>query len=151
VHSDAKSVKEHIDSLPENRQDTISKVREVILKNLPDGYVETMNWGMISYEVPLTLCPKTYNGKPLMYAALASQKNHMALYISAIYASKESREIFEKAYRATGKRFDAGKSCVRFKKLEDLPLELIGESISLMKPDEYIALVNKLRTSSFTS
>ena len=78
-----------------------------------------MNWGMISYEVPLSTCPDTYNGQPLMYAALASQKRHMAVYLTGIYLDEAEREAFEEAYRATGKRFDVGRSCVRFRSLED--------------------------------
>ena len=97
-----------------------------------------MNWGMITYEVPLETCPETYNGKPLMYAALASQKNHMAVYLTGIYMSNETRREFETAYKATGKRFDAGKSCVRFRKLEDLPLPLIGETIASLEVKEFV-------------
>ena len=100
-----------------------------------------MNWGMISYEVPLSVCPDTYNGQPLLYAALASQKNHMAVYLSGIYMDDELREDFERKYRETGKRFDCGKSCVRFRKLEDLPLQLIGESVAGMPPEDFVGRV----------
>jgi hypothetical protein len=99
-----------------------------------------MNWGMITYQVPLKRYPDTYNKQPLMYAALASQKNHMAVYLTGIYASKRSRNKFEDEYKATGKKWDMGKSCVRFKKLEDLPLELIGKTISELGVDEFIQL-----------
>ena len=77
-----------------------------------------MNWGMITYEVPLSIYPNTYNEQPLMFAALASQKNHMAVYLSGIYSSDELREKFIADYKDTGKRMDIGKSCVRFKKLK---------------------------------
>ena len=97
-----------------------------------------MNWGMIAYQVPLETCPDTYNGQPLMYAALASQKNHMAVYLTGIYMSEEMRQEFEAKYKATGKRLDLGKSCVRFKKLENLPLELIGDAIAVMEVDEFV-------------
>ncbi len=107
-----------------------------------------MNWGMITYEVPLATCPDTYNGKPLMYAALASQKNHMAVYLSGIYSSETGRQEFEAAYKATGKRMDVGKSCVRFKKLDDLPLELIGNTIGSMSVDEFVDLVKKVTWTS---
>jgi hypothetical protein len=93
---------------------------------------------MITYEVPLKICPETYNGQPLMYAALASQKNHMAVYLTSCYMSQAARKKFEKAYTAAGKRLDAGKSCVRFKKLDDLPLELIGETIAEYGVDEFV-------------
>jgi len=100
-----------------------------------------MNWGMIAYEVPLKICPETYNGQPLMYAALASQKNHMAVYLTGCYMSEAARERFEKAYRAAGKRLDAGNSCVRFKKLDDLPLDVIGETIAEYGVDEFVKKV----------
>jgi hypothetical protein len=115
----------------------------VILENLPSGYSEVMNWGMITYEVPLEIYPDTYNGQPLMYGARASQKNHMAVYLTGIYISDAVRDEFEKAYRATGKRFDVGKSCVRFRKLEDLPLELIGETIASIPVVRLIARVEE--------
>ena len=97
-----------------------------------------MNWGMISYEVPLDRYPDTYNGKPLMLAALASQKNHMAVYLTGVYMSEARRTGFEAAYRKTGKRYDVGKSCVRFRKLDNLPLELIGETIASISLADFI-------------
>jgi len=100
-----------------------------------------MNWGMIVYQVPLARYPNTYNGQPLAYAGLASQKNHMAVYLMGIYMDDEARQRFEAAYRATGKRYDVGKSCVRFRKLDDLPLGLIGESVALLGVDEFVARV----------
>jgi hypothetical protein len=130
VHSDATTVEGYLASLPEDRRAAISAVRDVILANLAEGFEEAMNWGMICYQVPLSTYPKTYNGQPLMYAALASQKNHMAVYLTGIYMSDQAREDFERKYRATGKRMDAGKSCVRFRSLDDLPLDLIGECIA---------------------
>ena len=102
MRSEASTVEEYLAELPEERATAISAVREAILARLPEGYEEAMNWGMISYEVPLSSYPHTYNGKPLMYAALASQKGHMAVYLSAIYADEEERARFEAAYRATG-------------------------------------------------
>jgi uncharacterized protein YdhG (YjbR/CyaY superfamily) len=147
MRSEAKTVEEYLAELPENRREAISRVREVILENLPDGYQESMNWGMIAYEVPLSTYPDTYNGQPLTYAALASQKNHMAVYLSAIYMDEQAREKFEADYRATGKRFDAGKSCVRFRKLEDLPLPVIGEAIRYLPADEFVTRVEAVHST----
>ena len=147
MQSEAKTVEEYIKELPEDRRDQIKAVRKVILENLPKGYEEVMNWGMITYQVPLETYPDTYNKRPLMYAALASQKRHMALYLTGIYMSDDSRQQFEEAYRATGKRYDVGKSCVRFRKLEDLPLELIGESIGTYDVEEFVAGVEEARSS----
>ena len=146
MRSEAKTVEDYIASLPDERRQAISSIRDTILSNLPDGYEEEMNWGMITYQIPLATYPDTYNKQPLMYAALASQKNHMAVYLMGIYISDDSREKFETAYKATGKRFDVGKSCVRFKKLEDLPLELIGDTISSVQVDDLIRITKKAQS-----
>jgi len=140
MRSDAETVDAYLAELPDARRQAIEKVRRVILEHLPEGMVEAMNWGMIAYEIPLERYPRTYNGKPLMVAALASQKNHMAVYLSAIYASPQTAAAFETAYRATGKKYDAGKSCVRFKDLEQLPLDLIGEVIAGTSIEEFIQI-----------
>ena len=150
MRSDARTVQEYLDSLPEDRRAAIETVRETILERLPDGYDEAMNWGMITYQVPLATYPATYNGEPLMYAALASQKNHMAVYLSAVYADEGQREAFEQAYRATGKRFDAGKSCVRFRRLEDLPVDVIGDVIGQMPVDRFIEIYEAGRSNART-
>ena len=131
-------VEEYLNELPDDRKESLSTVREVIIQNLPTGYDEVMNWGMITYEVPLVKFPETYNGKPLMYAALASQKNHMAVYLMGCYMSPDIRKAFENAYKKSGKRFDAGKSCIRFKNVEDLSLKLIGKTIGSMSVDKFI-------------
>ena len=131
-------VEEYLNELPDDRKESLSTVREVIIQNLPTGYDEVMNWGMITYEVPLVRFPETYNGKPLMYAALASQKNHMSIYLMGCYMSPDIRKVFENAYKKSGKRFDAGKSCIRFKNIEDLSLKLIGKTIGSMSVDKFI-------------
>jgi hypothetical protein len=146
MQSNASTVEEYMGELPEERRAAIEAVRQVILKNLPKGYEEAMNWGMITYQVPLETYPDTYNKKPLMYAALAAQKNHMAVYLTAIYMDEKTSREFETAYRATGKRYDVGKSCVRFKGLADLPLELIGESIASLQVSEFVERVNDARS-----
>ena len=144
MQSDAQTVDQYMESLSVDRKEQISAVREVILENLPDGIVETMNWRMISYEVPLSYYPDTYNKKPLMYAALASQKNHMAVYLTGIYCDEALRKKFEDDYRASGKKMDMGKSCVRFTKLENLPLEVIGQAISAVTMEEFVAFTREL-------
>ena len=146
MQSNAKDIESYLAELPEDRRDAIETVRLVILANLPAGYEEVMNWGMITYQVPLQDYPDTYNGKPIMYAALASQKNHMSVYLMSIYANDSSRQAFEDAYRQTGKRYDVGKSCVRFRKLDDLPLELIAQSISSCQMPEFIHRVKSLQS-----
>lgn len=146
MRSDVTTVDEYLLGLPDDRLDAISAVREAIVGNLPDGYEETMAFGMIAYVVPLETHADTYNGQPLMYAALASQKNHMAVYLSGIYGDEEARNAFEDGYRATGKRFDVGKSCVRFRRLEDLPLEVIGEAVARFTPEEFVAMAEAAKT-----
>jgi uncharacterized protein YdhG (YjbR/CyaY superfamily) len=143
MRSQAATVDEYLAGLPADRRAAIETVRGVILENLPAGYVEVMNWGMITYEVPLETYPDTYNKQPLMFAALASQKNHMAVYLTGLYISDESRSDFEEAYRATGKRFDVGKSCVRFRRLDDLPLDLIGRTIASVPVERLIERVEE--------
>ena len=145
MRSDAVTVEEYLTSLPQDRREAIVAVRSAILDSLPDGYAEEMRWGMISYEVPLAIQPDTYNGKPLMYAALASQKRHMAVYLSGVYADPEARADFERVYRASGKRFDMGKSCVRFRRLEDLPLDLIGDAIARYPIEDFVDLYHRGR------
>ena len=141
----ARTVREYLAALPANRRKAIAAVRAVIRKNLPNGYEEVMNWGTITYQVPLATYADTYNGQPLMYAALASQKNYMVVYLTGLYTSDASRAAFEAAYRATGKRFDGGKSCVRFRTLDDLPLPLIGEAIGSLPVSE---LVDRVRQAT---
>lgn len=140
VSSKAETVEDYLSELPDDRRDALEVIRETILENLPDGYVEAMNWGMIAYEVPLDTFPDTYNNKPLMYAALASQKNHMALYLSAVYGQDEARQWFIESYKETGKKLDMGKSCVRFKSLEQLPLDVVGEAIARTSVEDFIGI-----------
>ena len=138
MHSDAATVKEYLESLPEDRREAISAVRDVILKHLPEGYQENMNWGMICYEVPLERYPNTYNKQPLGIAALASQKNYMAVYLTSIYSGGESEKKFREGFAAQGKKLDMGKSCVRFKKLDDLPLDVIGKAVAQWPVDDLV-------------
>lgn len=145
MQSDATTVKEYVDSLPNERREIITKVRESILAALPNGYEETMNWGMISYEVPLSVYPNTYNKKPLMYAALASQKNYCSLYLTPIYMTEENRTSFEQEFAQTGKKLKAGKSCVRFTKLEQLPLNIIEKYIAKYPVEEFVDFVQNIR------
>lgn len=141
MRSEATSVDQYLAELPPDRRSAIAAARDVILRNLPKGFEEVMNWGMITYQVPLERYADTYNGKPLMYAALASQKNHMAVYLTGIYMDDEARRDFTAAYERSGKRPDVGKSCVRFRTLDDLPLPLIGEAVGSLSVDEFIRRV----------
>jgi hypothetical protein len=146
LRSEANTVEEYLSKLPVERKEALQAVRQVILSNLPTGYEEVMNWGMITYQVPLSVYPDTYNKKPLMYAALASQKNYVALYLTRIYMDNLTRREFEAKYLATGKKYDVGKSCVRFRKLEDLPLPLVGEAIAAYNVDDFVNQVKSHRS-----
>lgn len=142
MKSQAKTAREYLAELPPDRRAAISAVRDVILKNLPKGYEECMGYGMLLYVVPHSIYPAGYHcdpSMPLMYAALASQKNHMAIYLMTVYGDKKTEQWFRDAFKASGKKLDMGKSCVRFKKLEDLPLQVIGEVIARVSVKDYVA------------
>jgi hypothetical protein len=133
------TAEEYIGALPSHRGEQIARMRELILQRLPDGYVEQIDFGMIAYVIPLETYPETYNGHPLMYAALASQKRHMSLYLMNVYGDEETQRWFTDGFAATGKKLDMGKACVRFRKLDDLPLDLIGDVIERTPVSDYIA------------
>lgn len=134
----SQEVDEYIASLPEDRRDALGELRELVLANLPEGYEESFQFGMPSYVVPLARFRDTYNKQPLTYASFASQKRYMTLYLMNIYSDAESERWFHERFQASGKRLDMGKSCVRFKRLTDLPLDLIGEAIALMPVEGFI-------------
>ena len=138
VRSSAATVEEYLDELAPDRREQIEIVRSVVVDNLPNGYDESMNWGMITWEIPLERYPKTYNKQPLMYAALASQKNYMSLYLMCVYTHEGTQTEFERRFKESGKKLNMGKSCVRFKKVDDLPLDLIADTIASTPVDEYI-------------
>ena len=106
-----------------------------------------MDFGMIAYVIPLETYPNTYNGHPLMYAALASQKRHMSLYLMNVYGDAETLSWFTQGFTAAGKKLDMGKACVRFRKLDDLPLDHIGEAIARTSVAEYITHYEASRTA----
>ena len=141
------TVEEYIAGLPEDRAEQITRLRELILQRLPEGYAEEMDFGMIAYVIPLETYPSTYNGHPLMYAALASQKRYMSLYLMNVYGDDKTLSWFTEGFAAAGKRLDMGKACVRFRKLDDLPLDLIGEAIARTPVAEYIASYEASRTA----
>jgi hypothetical protein len=143
--SKATTVKAYLDSLPADRRAVVSKVRSVVRKHLPKGYQETMNWGGICYEIPLKRYPKTYNKQPMAYVGLAAQKNYFALYMLGPYTNSRTRELLTTGFKKAGKKLDMGKSCLRFKALEDLPLDVIGKVVASMTPAQYIKLFEAAR------
>lgn len=136
VQSKASTVAEYLAELPDEQRAEVSAVRDVILANLPDGYVEGMLWGMITWHVPLEVSGKTYNGQPLGYVALAAQKRHYSVYLTTVMGPGE--ESFRERYLATGKKLDMGKSCVRFKRVSDLALDVIGDEVGRLSVAEFL-------------
>ena len=140
----AETIKEYINQLPEDRKVVLTRLRKVINENLPKGFVEQINYNMPGYVVPHSLYPSGYHCDPklpLPFMNIASQKNFVALYHSGIYASPEILEWFTTEYPKHCKRkLDMGKSCVRFKKMDDIPYELIGELVRKMTPEQWIEM-----------
>jgi hypothetical protein len=137
--SKAKTVEEYLAELPEDRRTVIASVRDLVNRNIPDGYVEAMSWGMIAWEVPLSRYPTTYNKQPLPYVALAAQKQYYALYLTVCYANSAQDVVLRNAYADAGLKLDMGKSCLRFKKPDDLLPEVIGRVIASTPVDTLIA------------
>jgi hypothetical protein len=139
VQSEATTVEDYLSELPADRRKTVEGVRAVILEHLPDGYVEGMQYGMIGYYIPLERYPDTSNGQALAIAALASQKRHVSLYLMGIYANEDDAWWFREKWTLSGKRLDMGKSCVRFRKLDDVPLDVVGAAIARTSAVDFIA------------
>ena len=145
VSSRARTVKTYLNDLPADRRAVVSKLRSVIRRHLPAGYQEAMNWGMIAYQVPLERYPETYNGEPLLYAAVAAQKRHYSLYLTSVYQQNALEKRLRAAFDRAGKKLDMGKSCIRFTTLEDLPLEAIGEIVGSVSVDQFLKNYEKAR------
>lgn len=147
MQSKATTVEEYISELPDERKKAISDLRKVIKKNLPKGFKEEMSYGMIGYVVPHSKYPAGYHCNPklpLPFLNIASQKNFIAVYHMGLYANPTLYKWFTEAHaKATTKKLDIGKSCMRYKKPEDIPFELLGELASKITPDEWIAAYEK--------
>jgi uncharacterized protein YdhG (YjbR/CyaY superfamily) len=144
VKTKATTVDEYLQVLPEDRRAVVAAVREVIVKNLPKGYCETFAYGMPTYVVPLEVYPDTYNKQPLCYAAVAAQKNHFAVYLMCGMHPK-IHKVLQDGFKKAGKKLDMGKSCVRFKKLEDLPLDVIGNVVASVPMKKYLEFYEESR------
>ncbi|WP_435253765.1 DUF1801 domain-containing protein [Tenacibaculum sp. A30] len=140
---EASTVEEYISQLPEERQEVLQKLRNIIKENLPEGFEEGINYKMIGYYVPHSIYPDGYHCDPklpLPFMNLASQKNSVNLYHSGIYANKDLHDWFVAEYPKHAKRkLDMGKSCIRFKKLDDIPYELIAELCTKISVDEWVS------------
>jgi hypothetical protein len=141
MQSKAATVEQYLAELPDERRAAIEAVRKVILKNLDKDYEEGMQYGMIGYYVPHRVYPAGYHcdpKQPLCFAGLASQKNYMSLYVMSIYGEANDRNWFEREWAKAGKKFNAGKCCIRFKRVEDLALDVIAEAVRRMPAKKYI-------------
>jgi len=141
----ATTVAGYLAELPPECRASVAKVRAIIRKRLPKGYRESMNWGMIRYAVPLSACPDTYNGQPLCYVALAAQKRHLALYLMPVYMNPKLQKALKAGFKRAGKRLDMGKSCVRFRSSEDLPLGVIGDIVASTPMAKFIAIAKSVK------
>jgi hypothetical protein len=138
VSSKALTVDEYLADLSPERRSIVASLRDLVRRNLPEGYSETMNWGMISYEIPLERYSNTHNKQPLGYAALAAQKNFYTLYLNSVYQDADRKKWLEREFTRAGKKLDMGRSCLHFKRLEDLPLDVIARVIASTPPEQFI-------------
>ena len=142
MQSTATTVSAYLEEIPEERKNTLKKLRETILENIPNGFVEQMSYGMIGYVVPHSIYPNGYHCEPklpLPFVNIASQKNFIALYHMGIYAKPELLKWFVSEYPKHSKqKLDMGKSCIRFKKMDQIPFDLIAELVQKMSIDEWI-------------
>lgn len=139
------TVKQWLASVPAERKADIAAVRAAVKRRLPKGYEETVDWGMLAWVVPLKRFPDTHNGHPLMVAALGAHTKRMTIYLMSVYADPKLRKDFQAAYKKSGKKLDMGGSCVHFKTLEDLPLDVVGDAVAQVSVDEYIERYQKAR------
>lgn len=148
VSSTTTTAEEYLATLPEDRREAVAVVRQVVLENLPDSFVEGMSHGMLGWYLPLERFGDTYNGEPLGLAGIASQKNYISLYLNTVYSDPIEEAWFQKRYAASGKRLNMGKSCLRFRRLEELALDVIGETIRRVDVESFIAHYEAARGSS---
>jgi uncharacterized protein YdhG (YjbR/CyaY superfamily) len=141
----ATSVADYLAQLPDDRRQELERVRQVVRKHVPKGYEECISFGLIAWVVPLSRYPDTYNGQPLMYAALGTQKNYLSLYLMGPYGSPELLKKLKEGFAAAGKKLDMGKSCVRFKRADDLDLPTIGRVIAAVPADRWVEIARSAR------
>ena len=139
------TVTQYLGQLPAERRREVRRVRALIRRHLPAGYEEVVSKGMLVYQVPLTRFADSYNGHPLWYVALASEKAYLSLHLMAVYGHRPLAERLTAGFRAAGKKLNMGKACVRFRTLDDLALGVIGEIVGALAPDRWIAIAQAAR------
>lgn len=147
VKRDATTVEEYLASLPDDRRTLLERVRELVRRHIPAGYEETLVYGMISWVVPLSRYPDTYNGQPLAIISLGAQKRHTALYLQGPYVDPELDGKLRQAYKAADKKLDMGKSCLRFQRWEQLEPEVLSEIVASIPPDRFIEINERIRSA----
>jgi hypothetical protein len=138
VRSKAATPEQYLQELPPERRELVETIRRTILDHLPDGYREEMTFGMLGYVIPLEDFPDTYNGEPLGAVALANQKQYVSVYLFGIYADDAEREWFVGAWKATGRKLDMGKSCIRVKRLDDVALDVLAAAVERVPPERIL-------------
>ena len=147
MHSDAKTVVDYLNELEPLRAAEVAALRGLVLKHLPVGYQESMSWGMICYEIPMDVSGPTYNDQPFVYAGIASQKNHISLYLMSVYSRTDITDEFLRLWGQSGKKLNMGKSCLRFKTIDEVSKEAVGYAISALSLPDYQKICQEPRGS----
>ena len=137
--SSATTVEDYLGELPPDRAEVVAELRDLVNEHLPPGYEEGMLYGMISWFVPASIYPDTYNGKPLAYVSLAAQKNYYSLYLMGVYADSEEELQFRERWLARGGKLNMGRSCLRFTRVDQLHMDLLSEVIGSVPLDDFVA------------
>lgn len=145
--SDATTPQEYLDELATDRRAHVEPVYRLVREAMPDGYEETVAYGMITWQVPLATFPDTYNGQPLAYVGLAAQKKHNALYLMGLYPDSEAAEDFRRRWTEDGRKLDMGKSCLRFQDPADLRSDLLAETVAATPPARLVELHQQARSA----
>jgi len=144
----SKTVAEFLDALPADRREVASEVLALVRKSMPKGYAEQMALGMVTWSVPLSVLPDTYNGQALWYVAFAATKAHLSLYLMSVYGSKEREAVLKAAYKKAGKKLDMGKACLRFKTIDDLVLPAVKDAIKCLPMKKYVEEYRAIRKTT---
>ena len=147
----ARTVDEYLAKLPPERRAVVSAVRQMVKRHMPKGYVEQTGYGMIGWVVPLSTCPDTYNGEPLCYAGIAAQKHHYSLYLTGVYLDPILQARVRTAFARAGKRLDMGKSCIRFRSLDAIPLEALGKLVAAVPVQKFIKRYTAIHAATRTA
>ena len=135
----------YLESLPPEKRAVIAAGRKLVQANIPKGYAEFMNFGVINWGIPLSEFSNTYNGQPLCIVALGARKNYSALYLMGCYSDAKQTAFLKDEFKKAGKRFDMGKSCLRFKTLDDLELKSLGKVIGSVTPGQYLEMYKRVK------